>query len=835
MQDTNNRQPRNNEHDLSRALARITKSAVLSAGNLSESAAIIVKEGCRALKNVRIGVWEINFEKKYLENIASCTSEELIVLQQDDFYTESFEEYVNELAVERVIVIDDISKDNVLQSINEHYDTKVYSLLDAPIRIEGVLIGVVCIERFYKEAWSIAEQNFASSLADFIALSMESVRRALAFQELDTNKKRMEQLMANLPGMVYQCLNDPPNYTFTFVSEGSYALTGYSPEELMNNNALKFFDMIHPDDLEELAEVNEKTLNVGLPLETSFRIVMRDGTVKWIWERSRVVEFKDGLPYVLEGFYTDITEQRHLEAAELANRTKNDFLANVSHEIRTPMNAIIGMSDIAIRQKPQGQTLECLQSIKSAANSLLTIINDILDLSKIEAGALEIIPEPYYLESFINDIATLINVRLGEKGIDFLIEDRHDMPSILIGDSTRLKQILINLLTNALKFTEKGYIKLALQAVRMGSDDELVIFKASIEDTGIGIKQEDLHLLFQNFSQVDTKRNRNIEGTGLGLAIVKRLLEQMGGSISVQSTYGKGSCFSFEVPQAVSEATPLLAKGNPHNYKVGIYLKSIDRAESLWNKFESIGVDTVLLEYKATLTEEGADDFLLEDRVERCPLYDYDLSQCTHLFIDHQTLKDFDASVIPNVNVVALSRKFFESKDVSPNVIVAYAPLTAIVLARLLEGNNTPLGNRPEDETRYGIALKNSRFLVVDDNTVNLIVAQSIFEEYGATVDTVLSGEEALDVLQTTKYDMVFMDHMMPKMDGVEATILIRSLRDEYFKVLPIVALTANAVGDVRSLFSNAGMNDYLSKPIVLKEFERVIRQWLPTEKWENV
>ncbi len=701
---------------------------------------------------------------------------------------------------------------NVLSSLSELYDdSDVYALLDSPVRISGELVGVVCVEYFYNAyEWSIAEQNFASSLADFVALAMQSTERFYALKEVEYSKKRMDTLLSNLPGMIYQCLNDPPDYTFTFVSSGSYALTGYRPEELMQNNALKFFDMIHPDDNEALQKANEETLNIGLPLETSFRIIMRDGTVKWIWERSRVVEFKkDGTPHILEGFYTDITEQRRLEAVELANRTKGDFLANMSHEIRTPMNAIIGLSNIAIRQKPEQQTLDCLNNIKSAANSLLTIINDILDFSKMEANAFEIIPEPYYVESFINDIVTLINVRLEKKNVEFIINDDNRLPCMLIGDSVRLKQVLINLLTNALKFTDQGHIKLSLWTVPI--DDNKVLLKGSIEDTGIGISKDNLPMLFQVFTQVDTKRNRNIEGTGLGLAIVKSLLDKMGGSISVESTYGEGSCFTFELPQLIEDSTPLLNKDHYHSYNVGICFNNKYKANNLDNKLRSIGAKSTILEY----SELSVDI----------------LSKYTHVFIDYNQLDSFDCSTIPDTYIIALSKNYFESINFPPNVIFAYTPLTTIVVSRLLDGSK--LNSMPGNDENSTLLLKNATFLVIDDNKVNLIVAQKTFEAYGAKVETALSGEEGLDMVQRKRYDIIFMDHMMPKMDGVEATKLIRALHGEQYQTVPVVALTANAVGGVRDLFIEAGMNDYLSKPMSSKEFERVCRQWLPTDKWE--
>ena len=273
---------------LSAALAQITKLPALSAGILQAAANVIAKIGCHALNTHRVGLWSTNEEAKVLKSIAyyNLVTEEHDI--QDDFDLSNRAQYVNILKSERLLVINDIRMPNPLSDLVDEYGPNICSMLDAPIRIGGKLAGVVCIEQDRSEEypekreWTIEEQNFASSLADFMALAIESAERRLLM-------RRTETMMSNLPGMVFQCLNDPPEFTFTFVSEGSLALMGYTPEELMGNSALKFFDMVHPEDVDPLEKLNAVTLSIGLPLETTFRIVMKDGTIKWIWESSLVV------------------------------------------------------------------------------------------------------------------------------------------------------------------------------------------------------------------------------------------------------------------------------------------------------------------------------------------------------------------------------------------------------------------------------------------------------------------------------------------------------------------------------------------------------------------
>ncbi len=797
-----------NAENLNRALAQITKTPALTAGILKDATDVIATEGCLALNTTRVGIWRVNYTGNYLESITSYCTLDGVITVQEDFPLDERPYYLKLLTNERLIVINDATVDTVLPNLRETYGKDLCSLLDAPIRMGGELVGVVCIEQFcVPRRWTIEEQNFASSLADFTALAMESAQRLQAMEELALSKRRTETLMSNLPGMVYQCLNDPPEFTFTFVSEGCRMLTGYSPEELMHNNSLKFFDMIHHDDVGPLEKLNSETLSIGLPLETTFRMIMKDGSVKWIWERSRVVEKNpDGSPRVLEGFYTDITEQRRLEAAELANRAKGEFLANMSHEIRTPMNAILGMTDLALRQNPSDTTTEYLRNIRTAADSLLTIINDILDFSKVEAGVIEVVPETYVVGSFINDIVTMINMRIGDKPLEFIVEDSPNLPHKLIGDSTRVKQIAINLLTNAVKFTKSGHVCVSFDA-RPAPTPDRVLFKVAVEDTGLGIKREDLPRLFGNFSQLDTKKNRNVEGSGLGLAISKKLVELMGGVISVESVYGKGSCFSFEIEQGVADSTPAARLTRAGGSHVAVWLDSDVKARSLVAKLSALGVKAA---------------------IERDP---GSFSQYTHVFFDYFRNREIPRMGLENVKLVALSRSIVNDRELSDAVTV-YSPLTTPLLARILEEGPSADPDIPQEESvRATLTLNNVHALIVDDNEINLVIAENILMNYGARVSVVTTGAEALSMIGSCAYDIVFMDHMMPEMDGVEATQHIRRQAGERFKTLPIVALTANAVGDVREMFLRCGMNDFLSKPIEVRELERVLRQWLPAEK----
>ncbi|MDR2572264.1 MAG: response regulator [Oscillospiraceae bacterium] len=792
---------------LSNALAEITEQPALSSGILEDASNVIARIGCHALNTHRVGIWTTSGDARLLKSLSyyDLDTDEHAVQEELDITVCT--QYRELLQSERLIIINEAMKPNPLTPILDGYGAGIRALLDAPIRMGGKLAGVVCIEQDSsieypsKRVWTVEEQNFASSLADFMAIAIESAeRRALM--------RRTETLMTNLPGMVYQCLNDPPEFTFTFVSDGSLALLGYTSDELMGNSTLKFLDMVHPEDVDELERQNAVTLSIGLPLETTFRMVMKDGTIKWIWERSRVVEYNtDGSPRILEGFYTDITEQRRLEAAELANRAKSEFLANMSHEIRTPTSAILGMTDLATRNFPNDSTLDHLANIKNAGNQLLRVINDILDISKVESGVMELMDEMYNVHSMIHDIVTMIDVRIGDKPLDFIVDDDPNIPAEMIGDETRLKQIILNLLTNAVKYTSAGHIIFSINANKCEQSD-LYKLNVSVTDTGSGIRKDDLEILFDSFSQFDTRMNTGIEGTGLGLAITKSLIKLMDGEISVESEYGKGSCFSFYVMQKVENERPISKLTEDENRKAAVWKPNEIKANVLADKIRKLGANCEIIHSPKNI------------------------SQFTHVFFDAAKIHELEDINCPGTKLYAVAKRYMDKDKTIPNMEIIEVPFTSILAVKLLSSTNDSLLAQENDKEETVMQLDDALILVVDDIEINLIIAKETLTQYNCIVDVADSGEKAIEMIKENNYDLVFMDHMMPGMDGVDVTKMIRSMTEEKYQKLPIVALTANVIGDVRNMFIESGMNDYLAKPLDDNEIKRVLSEWLPKEKF---
>ncbi len=390
--------------------------------------------------------------------------------------------------------------------------------------------------------------------------------------------------------------------------------------------------------------------------------------------------------------------------ANLASQAKSDFLANMSHEIRTPLNAIIGLTEAELRRSQPDERLNNLRKIQASGDLLMSIINDVLDMSKIESGGFDLIPAQYGFADMIYDVAHLNALNIGSKPVRFILSVDKSIPRRMVGDELRVKQILNNLLSNAFKFTNEGFVELK---VSCRDEDGGVRIAFAVHDTGIGIRENDLKKLFSEYAQVNQRSTRGIAGTGLGLVICKGLAELMGGSISVESAYGAGSIFSIEILQETADPEPL-------------------------------------------------------------------------------------GALASELNAFTYRPEFDSNAEYGP--------------------------------------LPHARVLVVDDMEINLEVAAACLEPYEMGVDCIDSGAEAVRRIidGEPRYDLIFMDHMMPDMDGIEAARAIREVGTPYAKSVPVVALTANALAGSDQLFLNNGFQDFLPKPIDLDRLDAVLRRWIP-------
>ncbi len=497
------------------------------------------------------------------------------------------------------------------------------------------------------------------------------------------------------------------------------------------------------------------------------------------------------------------------ERADAANKAKSAFISNISHEIRTPMNAIVGMTQILLRMDLPKQERKYLLNIQNSGNALLAIINDLLDISKIESGKMELVNEEYSFMSMLDDLGMIILNRIGDKDIELLFDIDPDIPAKMYGDILRIRQIIINLLNNATKFTEKGYVCLSVKIENIQQDDiELFI---SVKDTGQGIHKEDIGKLFGAFQQVDEKKNHHKEGTGLGLAISRQLTELMGGNIGVSSEYGKGSEFYFNIHQKIVDASkPVQISGSPGMVIIG-NMKNKD-ANTMLQKLAG----QYNLTYKEDITRDCQKDVTIV----------YFTDQYGQLSNKEKQLLDKTEAFVCCVTNPMMENNLPDSLATIDKPLYSYNFCNFI---EDLQKNGKDTEKKDDTtEEKTGFWAPDAKILVADDNEINRMVVEEMLKPYGMHIDTAVNGRQAVDMVQQEKYDIVFMDHIMPEMDGIEAVKAIRELEGDYYKEIPVIALTANAAEEQKKEYIQAGMDGYICKPVSIEEISSKIRKLIP-------
>ncbi len=561
-----------------------------------------------------------------------------------------------------------------------------------------------------------------------------------------------------------------------------------------------------------------------------------DGSQVWTRMTGHAIDINDparGSVWIIDDISAERAAAQALsqakEAAEDAARAKSDFLANMSHEIRTPMNAVIGMTQLALKADPPLRVRDYLRKIQSSSQLLLGVINDILDFSKIEASKMRLDHIGFAIDKLLDDVAALVSEKAAGKGLELIISTAADLPTGLVGDPLRLQQVLLNLVNNAVKFTEHGEVEIRVRLQQPLADG--VELRFEVRDTGIGISPEQREQLFQSFQQADNSTTRRYGGTGLGLAIAKRLVELMGGQIGVESRPGQGSTFWFTARLGLDARQPehprrdtiagglrvLLVDDNEQAREVvselvtsqgftlaatasGIdALAEIERSEAAGQPF-----DVVLLDWKMP----GMDGIALAREIRhRAP------GQTPLLLM--VTAYDRDEA-LSQAREAGISEVL--TKPVSPSTLLD-------ALMRLTGGQDGPASSTPPDALYESAKLAGARALLVEDNELNQEVATEFLRTLGLEVDLAADGAIALQKVQQQSYDVVLMDMQMPVMDGLSATRAIRQLPG--LRELPILAMTANAMAEDRERCLQAGMNDHVAKPINVQELVDKLQRWV--------
>ncbi|WOH35840.1 PAS domain S-box protein [Thalassotalea fonticola] len=627
-------------------------------------------------------------------------------------------------------------------------------------------------------------------------------------------------------------------------------MLGYAPSEIMEKNEKWSFikgglktwrELIHPDDWDH-TEQNMQTYLKGNDQEFrhEFRIRCKDGQYKWILDIGRTTENDEqGLPSRICGVHIDITERKQLElnyekakfTAEDANRAKSDFLANMSHEIRTPMNAIIGMSHLALATELNKKQRNYIDKVHRSAESLLGIINDILDFSKIEAGKLDIETIEFDLGDVLENLVNFVSIKAEEKQLELLFDIEQDLPMALVGDPLRLTQILINLANNAVKFTDDGEV--VLNICQQFISEDYVELKFSVEDTGIGMNEDQQARLFQPFTQADASTTRKHGGTGLGLAISKKIVSLMGGEISLESELGKGSIFSFTVTfnrQQAKEKKQLIPAKQITRVLV---VDDNAHAREIFSKMAmSLGYDVATAENAAKGLE------LLKDSDLHKPfelvLMDWQMPTMDGIEAITIIENKLNLKHPPTIFMVtAYGREELNMQIGRLNVTtILTKPVTtsslndAIVDALGAKHFDIKDSNSRRDKSKDAInLLQGADILAVEDNEVNQELIMGLLTNNGINCFLANNGLEAIQMIEKQFFDGVLMDCQMPVMDGYTATKKLRE--NPKFANLPIIAMTANAMAGDREKALSAGMNDHIPKPINVAAMFQIMANWI--------
>ena len=530
------------------------------------------------------------------------------------------------------------------------------------------------------------------------------------------------------------------------------------------------------------------------------------------------------------------------EAADKANRAKSDFLSSMSHEIRTPLNAIVGFSECIKNADSLEEAKENAADIVTASESLLEIVNGILDISKIESGKLELVQTDYDIYKILDEVVKLIKARLGDKPLNFEVNIAEDIPHVLYGDHFNIKKILINFLTNAVKYTDEGYVKFDVKCVIVNNDVCRLIM--SVKDSGRGIKKENIDKLFTKFQRLDEDKNTTIEGTGLGLAITKQLVEMMHGKIVVNSVYGEGSEFTVALDQRISNKV-LETQEDVSEEVIDLTGRKILVVDD--NKL-NLKVATKLLQPYKCVVETCESGFGCIDKITSGNKYDIILlDDMMPKMRGSETLTRLKSDPKFNIPVIALTAnaiqgmreqylllgfddylaKPIEKKELN-RILSKFVLKTTLVeesdkSTETVEEKPTICESSIEETINYH-DYTGKKVLIVDDNKLNVKVATKIMSPYNFEIDSVYSGIECIDKVKTTKYDIIFMDYMMPNMDGIET---FKRLHEDPSFSTPVISLTADAVIGAKDKFINEGFNGYVSKPIDKKMLDDAINRAL--------
>jgi PAS domain S-box-containing protein len=668
-------------------------------------------------------------------------------------------------------------------------------------------------------------------------------------------QERISTLVRNVPGAVYRCSLDD-RWTMQFVSQAIESITGYPAHSFLGDAARSYSGLIHPDDLLGMQRAVRDSVGRRSAFELEYRVIHASGDWRWVHERGRVVVGPDASATWIDGVIWDVTERKRAEqrledyvleleerksyieaqadllreqAGELARardraldgaRAKSEFLATMSHEIRTPMNGVLGMAELLLACDLEPHERDLAQTLQSSGEALLSILNDVLDFSKMEAGQVELEQVEFDPVDALEDAAELFAERSQAKGVEIVVRAAAGLPQRVLGDPGRLRQVLLNLVSNAVKFTERGRVVLSVERLPAGPSGRARL-SFEVADSGIGIPAQTVPRLFHPFTQADASTTRRYGGTGLGLVIARRLVQLMGGDIEVHSEVGVGSRFRFSTEFADARSEPVASAHAGRRMLIAVS-DEVARA-ALAERLEVLGADVVRTTELAAALDE------LQRCAPQAPRFDLLVFEAAG--DDAARLAAWRERGAPLPATLRLVPFAAPAVQDGPADMDLRKPLRRAALGRAVQsllGAATPAPALPaqRDGPLVAASPRSALVLLVEDNPVNQKLAVALLRRMGHRVDLANDGREALEAAEKRRYDVILMDCQMPVLDGFDATRELRRRMGESERT-PVVAMTANALEGDRERCLEAGMDEYLTKPVRPARLAAVIERFL--------
>jgi two-component system, sensor histidine kinase and response regulator len=714
-----------------------------------------------------------------------------------------------------------------------------------PLIQQGRAVGALLLYSPYKNAFDDEVVQLLMHMGRNVVFALDNMKR-------ESERKLAEDLLRSADARLKRATRGANDGLWEldvasreiWVSEHFAGMLGCEQQEFLGNRQ-KFFDVLHAEDAARLRDALERCIREDVPVDMEVRAKTRSGEQHWHRVRGALERNSSGAAWAVSGSQRDITQRQQyalalLEATETAaaaNNAKSQFLANMSHEIRTPMNGVIGMIELLLETPLNPMQLDYAETVRDSASALLTVINDILDFSKVEAGKLDLELLDMDLRDTVDDVARLLAIQAHAKGLEVIALVDPSLPDLVRGDAGRLRQILLNLGGNAVKFTQKGEVSIECKAVQ--KDERGVTVRCEVRDTGMGIPATRIDALFKAFTQVDASTTRRFGGTGLGLSIVQRLVELMGGEVGVSSEEGAGSTFWFTVRLDPAQDTAKARPAPPialRGQRIIIVDDNMTNRKVLMGQLSLCGMDAVCAssaDEALSLMRHAA----VAGRPFEVALLDHQMPGCDGATLGKTILAEH---ALRGARLILLTSsgqrgdgRLFSDLGFAGYLLkpVTHRDLTDCLMMVLgTQAEGWRMATQPI-VTRHALRSQRVReaqyhVLLAEDNVVNQKVACRILEKMGYRVDVAAEGQAAFEAWQSGRYHLILMDCQMPVMDGYETTRKIRE-HEAGRKHIPIIALTAHAMKGADNDCRAAGMDDYLSKPIDKEQLEKSLQRWL--------